>query len=721
MMTDATDAAPPFLQNRLAQWIGWGLFILFLAWFWRIYDLFGAIPAYGDALEVVWGIEWYAQQLSAGASPFFYEGVFHPAGWQVGTLAHAPLIFLLAQPFNWIGGSNFAYNMLCLLPLVIAFVGAKRFFSAYDDAPRHFWQQIAIVLGALVFTFVTTRTNRVNGHLHIYWATSLLPLMGVMIARWQQRETNEVRHAMTAGLLWGIMLNFSLYMLFLAPLLFLLLGKKLKQIATWGKIIVSGMIALVLGAGALLLFFGASRQAGSAPSGFAELAGSGVPLNGLWIPSVWHPVASVNRVTNQLFRGVIDESGYANWGTMTAVLALIGCVYLVRSRTAHGRILFALVSMLLAMGMFVRWHDAFVQVAGLAWLNEAIWQLGRAIKPDIFAQSSLPVQYENGIPLPGYLLTAAVPFFEGARIVARFALVAGLGACGLAAVAIQRLPRWLAVPLALLWMIELLPVPAHPVTLRHQPHPAHQFVAAQGGSRVDVDRYLMHGGEALWGSWVSGTPTAAIIGSFMPTYVDVLFDATAGQTPPTQWAAVLRQFDVDYVLVHRRWPDVAARWRPLQTSDAFIDHGCFDPAADTPWQWEVCVYQVAAPINDTVQVMPVFGWSPFESWGAWTIDRHPRADFVAFVHADHMLTLEAFPHCVEGRQQAIVVRVNQTEIGRHTWQNCETVRLAWTIPADIIIVGENEVAFDLAYALPAVGDVRPLAVGVNELRIAKSE
>jgi hypothetical protein len=71
------------ILSRLVPWIPfWVLF----AWGWRVRNPFTHIPAYGDVLEVLWGIEWYHRSiLIQHTSPLFTPLVFHPLGWHTGS------------------------------------------------------------------------------------------------------------------------------------------------------------------------------------------------------------------------------------------------------------------------------------------------------------------------------------------------------------------------------------------------------------------------------------------------------------------------------------------------------------------------------------------------------------------------------------------------------------------------------------------------------------
>ncbi|MDW8064565.1 MAG: hypothetical protein RMK32_02900 [Anaerolineae bacterium] len=115
----------PQTAKALIPWLG---FWAFFAWGWRVRNPFTHVPAYGDVLEVLWGIRWYAEALWVnGASPLFTPLLYHPAGWHTSTFAFAPILFLIALPFHATGGPAFAYNFLAVLGLVVSFAGMYRF------------------------------------------------------------------------------------------------------------------------------------------------------------------------------------------------------------------------------------------------------------------------------------------------------------------------------------------------------------------------------------------------------------------------------------------------------------------------------------------------------------------------------------------------------------------------------------------------------------------
>src|SRR4051812_35797435 len=89
----------------------WAAFLALMTWAWRVGDLFHNVPTYGDSLEVLWGLDWYARSLAHGHNPLFYPGVFAPQGWQVASLAHGPLFFVALLPLYALGGAAFAFNI----------------------------------------------------------------------------------------------------------------------------------------------------------------------------------------------------------------------------------------------------------------------------------------------------------------------------------------------------------------------------------------------------------------------------------------------------------------------------------------------------------------------------------------------------------------------------------------------------------------------------------
>ena len=124
------------LREVMRRVLPWVPFLVLLAWGWPVDDVFHAVPSYQDALEVLWGIEWYGAHFP-DRDLLFYPLLFHPEGWHVATFAYGPAVFLPLLPlFRW-GGAAFAYNAGALLSLFVAFAGMFRLARHGGGAPLH--------------------------------------------------------------------------------------------------------------------------------------------------------------------------------------------------------------------------------------------------------------------------------------------------------------------------------------------------------------------------------------------------------------------------------------------------------------------------------------------------------------------------------------------------------------------------------------------------------
>lgn len=235
-----------WLLTNALPWLG---FTLVLLWGWRIYDLFNRIPAYGDALEVVWGIQQYHDALvNSHTLPLFTPLVFAPNGWHTATLAHTPFLFLFAQPFYIVGGVAFAYNALTLLSFGVAFAGSMKLM-------RQFVTSIPATAAALVFTFMNARWFRILGHLHILWAISLLPWLLVVLVELMRGEPDKKQSRkllISGGLIWGLMVNFSYYSIFLGAIAFAIWGRHLFNARRLKQAIAIAFVAAILSAPTLI-------------------------------------------------------------------------------------------------------------------------------------------------------------------------------------------------------------------------------------------------------------------------------------------------------------------------------------------------------------------------------------------------------------------------------------------------------------------------------------
>ena len=719
--------AAKFSERNKKQLLIWGSFLLFFAYFWRVYNLFSMMPAYGDALEVVWGILWYNHALAEGVNPFHYPLVFHPEGWQVGILAHTPLLFLIAQPFHLIGGEVFAYNMLAVIPFVISYVGALRFFRHYTKST------VTLVVVSLAFTFVTMRSNRVWGHLHILWATSFFPWLGDQLLQWRKQPLDQIWHKRVwmAGLLWGVMISFSLYSIFLGPVIFLFLEKLL---LVWRKITIQLLliagIALLVGSTALAPYYFAVQNEPTHPTLINALFFWSSSLNDLFVPSTHHTIPAVK----QLHGLMVNEPGGEglNMGISTLFLMIVGIYHLfIQKEKRYGRLLVASVGLMLALGPFLKYDGQVIEIGWFTTLNATFWEIGYSLKPGTFLFEQIPKEFAHSIPLPSYFLTIFIPFWEGARTVSRFVMVGFVAVLGLVASGLDTLPKWWRWLLMLIFLVEMLPIQTGSRFLSlDPPHPAHAWLMAQpqnpGEAVADLRIDLMHGPEPLYLSWQTQWPTISAIGSFVPNQHSFLRDnlGRLATQPPKTVSQLLQSYQVRYLVVHHVNDHGKEVWDYLQAApDYFTAVGCFESPETyvSPWPYTICIAE-ATPHATIANIYPVYGFSDEEPWGVWTIEDRPRFDFIATAQKPYELTVDAFPHCIEGQSQTLSILSNEKRLYHYQWEGCEGVQAQVIIPAEQISLGWNEVIFEMAYATSPVdlntgNDPRTLAIGFSQLEI----
>lgn len=704
----------------------WVVFYIYLVWAWRVQDMFRQLPAYGDALEVVWGIEWYGRSLFVDrVSPLFTNRVFYPNGWHTATLATSPPLFLLAQPFRAIGGAAFAYNALSLLAQMIAFAGAYRFLRLYTTRPGA-W------IAAAMLSFWPFRWFRIGGHLNVLWASALLPWLAWVLERWGKEPVKGPfgRAALLAGLIWGWMINFSLYSLFLGALLIL----------AWGGVRVlwkAAVFALLLSGPVLISYYIGIRADHVSYFDVYHLVWWGASLNSLAVPSVSHPIPAIQDVARGLYKGPGNESGVANLGLLTFLLVLIGTVAVLREGKGkrYARLFYAgALGVCFSLGLFLRWDGQIVSACVWKPVTMALWRIGHALKPKLFAEPLPGDPVSCGIPLPGLLFSAAVPFYEGARVASRYAFVAALGIVPLAAKGLEALRPTMRWALAALWVLEFLPRPFVGQPLPSQAHPAYIWVASHlppGEGVVEVQYPTLRiGGDVLYASWLSGIPTASGVGSFYPQHTLALWryflDAPhAWENPET--AIRLRIFGIRYILIYRQGEKEDTMIGDMRRNPLLRFVGCWDPLPGaSPWPYPICVVEGLGE-EEKAAWFRTSGWSGEEPWGVWAEGQQSEAVLWVAHPVNVRLSMEAFPHCVPGRNQALRVSVNGVEIAEHQWSDCIPWSGEWMIPSALLQPGVNLLKFQYAYAARPVdvtggqnGDARWLSVGFSRLGIQEA-
>ncbi|MDW8064566.1 MAG: hypothetical protein RMK32_02905 [Anaerolineae bacterium] len=534
-----------------------------------------------------------------------------------------------------------------------------------------------------------------------------------------------------AGLVWGLIINFALYGIFIGAVLFLLWGPQIFRRIP--QAILIGFLAVGIGLPTILLYWWGTQQDHTHIFGIGHNVWWGASLNSFSIPSVFHPVLPVRALSRSLYTGPYNESGVMNFGLVASALAIVGTAIVLRNQP-RDRVLVGLTlgGVILGMGLLVRWNGEVVSHPIFRPLNAAIWKLGHLVKPEVFSTAVPPFPFDSGVPLPGFFFSAVVPFWESARTVSRFAVLGMLGVVVLAGIALARLPGIVRILLSILWVVEILPHPTGNVPVPFQPHPAYQWLAGQsvkpGEGIVDLSYpALKIGGEILWATELHGKPTVSGAGSFWPEHVFSLWNLLASDPMSLsrpQIGLIFRQYGVRYLFLHMVGEKEKDLWAMTQSNPAFQPVGCFEPLpSPNPWPYPICVAEARAE-DSPIQVILGQGWSGQEEWGIWAEGMLSTAKWISARKQDYVLRIGAFPLCVPVQRQQISITVNGEKIGSYQWEECELWETEIPIPKSVVRIGWNEIVFQYAYARSPAEvtqgqnpDSRILSVGFTVLEV----
>ena len=719
------------------------LLLLFLAlWIqqWRIYPLSTGMPAYGDGLEVVWGSERYGEVVrTPGKELFFEPNVFYPEGWHTATFAHGLGLFIVLVPLMQLGNVALAYNMLAFFTALLSFLGL------YVLAKQFAANSLTAATAGLLYTFWGPRWYRFGGQINLLLGSALLPWLAWSLERAFTSEKWFYRWLLVAGLIWAFTVSLTFYFLWFGGLVLAswvigswLNGRLSFKRAAQALLVPTGLMMSL--AAPLFLFFWQAKEAdGATTFSFSAVNQWSANLNSLFSPFVSHKWQWMRLLARKIYTGNINETSTVNLGLLMFTLLCVILFYQFKNRQNAWLPLTFLIGggLLLSLGPTLRWNQRTVQVPLFQPVNEFLWQIGHRVKPEIFVGEETPTDILQAVPLPGFLLTAVIPFWEGARVGARFILVAGMGAFLLVSLGLNKLPYpWLQLLLGGLLVMELLPLPITGVPFPPPAHPAFNWLAQQP-NRTDEGvleftfqgngRMIMPiGGPTVYAQQYHKKPVISGAGSVWPAHFRWLLNWFNRQEYPfsqPEFPLILRTYHVGYMLLHMEQAEQMPIMEEAKASDSLSFINCFEAQPNVKlWDYPICVFRVKPPENDAFTVLPQAGWSNLENWGIWSEGTTTSTvDWIATKAQPTSFVVEAFPFCVDGQKQQIQFLVQDKVVASETWADCETWNGRFTIPADLVVVGLNQISLHYEYAVrPSEvtngqnSDQRLLAVGFTK-------
>ncbi|MGH2538394.1 MAG: hypothetical protein ACRDHL_13440, partial [Candidatus Promineifilaceae bacterium] len=390
-----------------------------------------------------------------------------------------------------------------------------------------------------------------------------------------------------------------------------LVAHTIRRPGHWRLLVLSAGLTSLVAAGlaspTLLWFWDGLRAAGASFHTIEQVNQWGVSINSLPLPFVGHPV--LRPLVQRLYQGPGDETHVANLGLLASLLALFSLPAALRQKRWLAPLLLVAAGVVLALGLTLKWDGSSFALPALRPLNELIWGLGHRLKPEFFIAGRPPDPFGAAVPLPGLLLAAVVPYWEGARVMARYLLLAGLGLFLLAGFGLSRLRHnWLKVFLSAGLLFEIVPHAQNGQPFPPQSHPAFAWLqqpAAADGAVIDLQVPAPHtfdlagGGAIVWATYIHDRPTMAGTSAFFPdstTHLRAWLLAHPHPFDEPDFAAKLRNVRVRFLVVHMGTSLSHALVAEASGNKQFGPPHCLAPAkGPSPWLYPICIIEVLSP------------------------------------------------------------------------------------------------------------------------------
>ncbi|MBP6015240.1 MAG: hypothetical protein KA586_00825 [Candidatus Promineofilum sp.] len=519
---------------------------------------------FDDSFEVLWQLVSAKKAVfQTGANPFYTPNVYFPKGWYTASGAQPTWYFLLLSPFTALLGPIVTYNLTLLATFVLGGLGMYWLVETKTSRVG------AGLLAGCVYIAAPVFTLRLGGHLQVligmmflpYAAASLLRLISVpRPISWKWMILSGTFLAATIISQW--------YFLFVATLPLLGLGLLAPSEANWRDRFIRlfgvfGITFLLIAPFALLTWH--ARREMLPDGGKFTVADSeqlGFSSDYLFSPNPLHPLWRNQTSTVFPIRGEWDVVSLGYAAMIAAIIGLVTTPW----RKTRPFIIMGLISIVLGLGLTLRWRGERVLITAPAWVSSIISPLIEGIP---LPHGQIP------IVLPGMLLYHWLPFYSSLRVWARFgvplmlvvAVLAGFGTAWL--LGKERWGTAIAIALGGLIIFEGLIIPYPDFTaVSVNDRLVDEWLAGQpeGTALIEYPRPWIDK-LAMYSQSRHGQPIVNGYMSFQPSHLAVV-EAQLGSWPTPAAIPILREWGVDLVLVSaipdnddfatKVWPSILA-------------------------------------------------------------------------------------------------------------------------------------------------------------------
>jgi len=575
----------------------------------------GVLGPPGDNFEYLYKLWWFKRALfDLGVSPFHTEDVFHPVGYDLALHEMTLANISLGMPLTILGGETVGYNSLVLLSFVVSAFGAY-LLGLYLTGGR-----LPALLAGVIYGFASYRMGQMGaGHLNLL-GTQWLPLL--ILGLELTRQALDLRSSVLVGVFFALSALSSWYY---APMFALAAGvyvlcrarrlrglthrrwRPARSTATrlWRFLLVSTLVSMVLMAPSLVHTI---QQFGQREMSFSlrEVDVFSASLGDWFVPNTMHPLWG--RFFAGYYYGRQDVPEY--WIALSWIALGLGALALWpasdhggdarlrRLAQPLGILFIAFFVLGLGTTLHLDGERVYLSVAGRI---EDRFTQAMGLLANRLALHAMPSYFEFRVPgavyvpLPSLWLYLFIPFFDAMRVWTRFGVVSTLALAGLAGIGLARLMRRLraasqgsrrAALVGLVFLVvvvfELLAIPYPLGWSEVKAQPVDEWLAGRPGSGAVIQFPLWKAecGPGLYAITTHGKPAAYGYGAFYPSFYRQARPILWG-FPSTQSLGLLRDWDVQYVLVHaqaygEQWAEVKRR------ADGFAELRWVGTLASTP-------------------------------------------------------------------------------------------------------------------------------------------
>jgi len=500
---------------------------------------------FDDAFEVLWQLTSVEEALfETHTTPFYTPHIFFPQGWYTASGAQPPWYFVLLSPLTAMLGPVVTYNLSMLCFLVVAALGVCWLVHKLTGS------LFAGVVAGCAYIGAPMFALHMNGFFNMLIGMMFLPYaVGSTYTAVTHQGTRSWPWLLTAGAFLAATVLGQWYYLFIAtiPMLGLVLfvsSEVRVQVRLWRLIGIGGVALLIIAPFAWLTLHARQEMLpGGASYALSMSEQLGFSPDYLFSPNPFHPLWR-DKLT-AIFP-ITGERDVVSVGISAALLAALGS-FVTPWRKTRPFVVMVLISLILGLGMTLRWHEARVLTSvpsGLAWV------FGPLLQGLDWSVDQLP------IPLPGLLLYRYLPFYSSMRAWARFAIpiilgttiLAGYGAAWL--LAHGRKGKFVAATFWIMILFESLVIPYKYFTpVSANARAVNDWLASlpAGTAIIEyprpwVDKLAMYSQASHGLSVVNGYM------SFQPAFLAAV-DAQLGEWPNAAALPILREWGVEYVVV----------------------------------------------------------------------------------------------------------------------------------------------------------------------------